>query len=825
MRRIYYIITILAALLFSCAPGPLQNLRQAEYAYQQGDIQQFDRIVEVLLSNKEASREAALILGRIGDKRATPYLVDVINSEGLAAKEAVIAIGMLQDTRAVTDLIQIIKLNKPEAPEAVKALGQLKDRRALPILIKAVEEDMPYSLLAIEALGEIGDRQAVEPLLKKLKQPPIGVPENIQFRILRQDEEKQHLLTFEMPVNLPPKIEILDRIMKPEGRVIFHYQLKDTEYDSLDILAEFSIDDGGNWYPASTEGKLRSLVENEYRGSVLWRTDLDIDLNNLRLYPDVGLLFKLIPIDKHPNPRHGVPSVWTFNVDTTTIDIQDIIEEESDDVLFRINYSNPARAAIDSFAYHFTTDRGENWFPASVRLGRAAEVTMQDILYVIWSSDIDLPNLDMDEVQFRVSENIHNTYGRYDITLPFHVDNNTVPKVEFLNFNEDKDGMFYIGYQITDIENDIIALVVQYSEDQGRAWRQATVSGDLSNIIPDQYMGEIKWFADFDITDFRNKPVRLRIRPFDRDPGEFIDSRDFFLKNAESTKLTRGLNSGLVELSHTVAKDDTSSLIAQYSFNRGKTWQDASLTDVSEQILPDKKNVTVNWDVNRDISSFLKQIEAIGKSLDKIQDPSIVPDLLHLTREKNSPYRERRQQAVEASRLLNQKPQWVIQGLINTLIHPDRDTQAEALAILKTVDTPEVRTAIADYEYYWSQQPRDELEERALAIELVEQQYQEELRKPRITTQDELINSMIRWWGLTPSKAESFIKDLDVLKVQTKLKEEFEAGRIPESEYLDKLEKLLTESRRLRVDLGKEEISETEYLENLQKLFLEILKR
>lgn len=825
MRRIYYIVTVLTALSFSCAPGSLQKLRQAEYAYQQGDIQQFEIIVEVLLSNKEASRDAALTLGRLGDKRATPYLVDVIQSEGVAAKEAVIAIGMLQDVRGVTDLIQVIKLNKPEAPEAVKVLGQLKDRRALPILIKVVEEDRPYSLLAIEALGEIGDRQAVDTLLKKLKQPPIGIPENIQFRIIQQDKEKQHLLTFEMPVNLPPKIEILDVEMKPEGHVVFDYLLKDAEYDLLDILAEFSVDDGNIWYTALPENILNSIIEKEYEGRLEWRIKPDIDRNNLKLNPEDGLLFKLTPVDNLPLQRRGVPAVWAFNYDSTSIIVQDIIGEESYDVLFRIYYPNPARTALDSFAYHYTTDRGESWVPASVRLGRAAEITRQDTLYIIWSSDIDLPNLDMNEVQFRISENIHNTYGRYDITRPFHVDNNTVPQVEFLNFNEDKDGIFYIGYRITDVENDTISLGVQYSEDQGRAWRQATVSGDLSNITPDEYVGEIKWFADFDITDFRNKPIRLRIRPFDRDPGQFADSRDFFLKNAEFTKLTRGLNSGLVELSYTIAPDDTSRLIAQYSFNRGKTWQGASLTDVSEQTLQDKKNVTVNWDVNRDIASFLKQIETIGKSLNKIQDPSIVPDLLHLAREKNSPYRERRQQAVEASRLIEQKSPWVIEGLINTLIYPDIETQAEALAILKTVDIPEVRMAIADYEYYWSQQPRNEREEQALANELVEQQYQENLRKPRITTQDELINSMIRWWGLTPSKAESFIKDLDVLKVQTKLKEEFEAGRIPESEYLDKLEKLLTESRQLRNDFVKGEIPQTEYLEKLQKLFLETLER
>ncbi len=61
-----------------------------------------------------------------------------------------------------------------------------------------------------------------------------------------------------------------------------------------------------------------------------------------------------------------------------------------------------------------------------------------DSMFVIWSSEIDIPNQDIDEIIFRISANIQNAYGNLDITEPFHVDNNTVPQVTFIDFNEDE---------------------------------------------------------------------------------------------------------------------------------------------------------------------------------------------------------------------------------------------------------------------------------------------------------------------------------------------------------------------------------------------------
>ncbi|MCH8286006.1 hypothetical protein IIB79_05685, partial [candidate division KSB1 bacterium] len=603
----------------------------------------------------------------------------------------------------------------------------------------------------------------------------------------------------DLPVNLPPKIEIINRTIEPEGYAIFRYLIKDTEYDSIDIVAEYSITNGRSWHLSSTEGNLKSIVESGYQGSLVWRIDQDVDLNTLNNFdPANGLLFKLTPSDRFIRSRQGVPAVWAFAVDSTSIDIDDVIAEESGDILLQYYYPNIARAFLDSFAYHYSVDGGNNWSPAEVRLGTTGATASQDSMYIVWASNIDLPNLDLDVVLFRVSENTGNTYGRYDITLPFHLDNNTVPQVSFQDFKEDRDGVFYIGYQITDAENDSVSLEAQYSTDEGRSWRKATVSGDLTNITPDRYADDIRWFAEFDITEFRDRPLRLRLRPADRDPGLFTDSRDFFLKNADFTKLTQGTGKGLLELSYSLAPDDTSTIVAQYSLDRGRTWRNATLRDISEITGKDKKNVSLNWDIGADIASYLNQIDAIGSALERIQDPSVVPDLLILSRQRNSPIREMRHQSVEASRILDRRSPWIVKGLTNSLIYPDFNVQADALAMLKTIDTPEVNTAIADYQYYLDEIARSALEDNAMLNEIDEQLYQDNLRQPRTVTQEQSIDNMRRWWGFPRERAESFMQDLDVLRLQTALREEFQAGRLTEKDYLDRLESLLLEARERR---------------------------
>ncbi len=147
----------------------MRILRQAEYNVLQETPEQFDHIVQVLLEDSEASRDAAYTLGRLGDMRAIPYLMQVIKNDRRASIEAIRTLGIIGDTRgAVPDLIQIVKFDKPHALIATEVLGQIRDSRALSILLTVVEEERPYSLYCRSGRNQ-GDQNASDLLIRKLK--------------------------------------------------------------------------------------------------------------------------------------------------------------------------------------------------------------------------------------------------------------------------------------------------------------------------------------------------------------------------------------------------------------------------------------------------------------------------------------------------------------------------------------------------------------------------------------------------------------------------------------------------------------------------------
>jgi len=795
MKHLRHILLFILLVSIGCEPSSTRILRQAEYRYRQGDTEQIEQIAAFLYRDDESSIDAAYTLGRIGDPRATRHLVEVIEHRRYALREAIRALGMLKDPRAVPVLIQVVKNDYREAEDAINVLGSMKDKRAIPILMQVVEERRPYFVKAIEALGEIGDTSAINLLVDALRHPPVDESRNIQFRIINEDpskaEEKEHMLTFRVPENLPPKITILAERIETEGYIFFSDRLQDTEYDSLALKAEFSVNNGRNWHTASTEGRLEDISERLYQGRLIWRADLD----NIPLLPQTRLVFKLTPLDFIPRMREGIPEISRFDIDSTAIDFKDIDYEVSGDVPMKFFYPNPARAYIDSFAFHFSTDRGITWLPATVQLGLAAAEAEQDSIGLIWASAVDLPNRDEDEVLFRISENKIKTLGRHTITDPIHVDNNTVPVAEFQDFNESN--IFEIGYVLQDVEQDTVSLSVFYSTDQGRSWKPTTLSGDFSQLTPDRYTGTLRWFADFDVTADRSNTIRLRIRPEDRDPGQFTDSRDFYLKDLDFSKMTQGISSGFIELMYPAVGADSLQPRGEFSTDGGRTWRPATLADVQAVPMGDKTTLRINWDFPHDVSRNLMQIEAIGQSLEKMKDSSIVPDLLYIARQFDSPSRVRRQQAIEVNRLLDKKSDWITEGLIASLVHPDRSIQLQAYDILQKIDTPDIRMALVDYEKYWSDLRRKEREMQYFTSEQDQQRYLKTISEVPPPTEGQIVDFLMGR-GMTRTKSERFLRQLDIIKRKQQLKADYESGAISYDDYMLKLSEIVAEARAAR---------------------------
>lgn len=119
--------------------------------------------------NSSVRRNAATILGKIGDSVAVKPLIRVLlkDTKWEVKYRAAIALGNIGDPRAVEPLVKALNDKDPTARDgAVMGLGKIKDRRAVEPLISTLKDPKTYvRKRAAEALGNIGDLRAVEPLI------------------------------------------------------------------------------------------------------------------------------------------------------------------------------------------------------------------------------------------------------------------------------------------------------------------------------------------------------------------------------------------------------------------------------------------------------------------------------------------------------------------------------------------------------------------------------------------------------------------------------------------------------------------------------------
>ena len=116
-------------------------------------------------------RYLAIVLGRLGDRRATPLLLDGLNDKDIENRVyAMLALGELRDPAAAPALAKLTTDPERDVRKtAVYALGTINDPRAVPALAQALndqEADVRWN--AAVSLAGLGDRRAVGPLKEML---------------------------------------------------------------------------------------------------------------------------------------------------------------------------------------------------------------------------------------------------------------------------------------------------------------------------------------------------------------------------------------------------------------------------------------------------------------------------------------------------------------------------------------------------------------------------------------------------------------------------------------------------------------------------------
>jgi HEAT repeat protein len=112
-----------------------------------------------------------MVLGNLGDRRATPVLVDALGDPAVETRiYAALSLGRLRDPAAVPPLLAIFAKDEHDVRKSVAyALGEIGDKRAIPALEGALTDpvaDVRYN--AAIALARMGDARAVGVLREML---------------------------------------------------------------------------------------------------------------------------------------------------------------------------------------------------------------------------------------------------------------------------------------------------------------------------------------------------------------------------------------------------------------------------------------------------------------------------------------------------------------------------------------------------------------------------------------------------------------------------------------------------------------------------------
>ena len=137
-------------------------------------------------------RYLGMVLGTLGDRRATPLLLDGLNDRDVDNRiYALMALGELHDPAAVPRIAKTVSDDdKDVRATAYYTLGAIGDAAAVPVLVNGLQEEAPdVRFNAAIALGRLGDKRALVPLREILDRSRLN-----RVATMREDQKEDAMI-------------------------------------------------------------------------------------------------------------------------------------------------------------------------------------------------------------------------------------------------------------------------------------------------------------------------------------------------------------------------------------------------------------------------------------------------------------------------------------------------------------------------------------------------------------------------------------------------------------------------------------------------------
>ncbi len=404
--------------------------------------------------------------------------------------------------------------------------------------------------------------------------------------------------------NRPPEILLDSPVKIDDSRFQLGYAVEDREGDTIQLQAQFSIDNGNTWQTMHLSGSSIEIEPWFYGEPVTWNAVNDIGHVDT---DDIKIRIRAADAD---------PGAWYFidglHIDTDRLPSAQIIAPSSEvqgRVVLGVRLSDPDQNMLD-VAYQYSTDGGYQWLPATVIEAEQAGIGRYDF-EITWESSTDLPGYDGYQVRLQALPSDMNS-GIAVPSAPFHLDNNLQPtaRISSPSVYDVFRGLVPINFTLTDFENDDITLNLEYRlHGIDDTWILAKGLVSKGPFGYTRYNTMLNWNSSVDLPEVSRMDVDIRLIATD---GDSVRSEVIGPITLENTNIPEILRATIAEINHLRSETEiafeigdrdnrTIDLVIDYSSNGGESWRQATVSGNAIGLNPHSYSNTFTWHHGTDI--------------------------------------------------------------------------------------------------------------------------------------------------------------------------------------------------------------------------------